>query len=363
MANILFLLPSRGNAPVGGFKVVYEYANRFHREGYTVKIIYPSLLETERLNTWKRIRRLIKYIKVRLDRDFSCSSWFKLDPGIQEIWVYKLNAKMIGCTDIVFATAVQTALFLMTVSKINITSRFYLIQNYENWIGSEELLLKTWNSNLRKIVIAPWLQRIADDQGQKTVLIENGFDFNYFRLEKIIENRSAFNIAMLFHESELKGCQYAIEALTLLKQRYPKIKCLMFGIFKRPKYLPEWFEYHQRPIQTEHNSIYNEASIFIAPALVEGFALTPAEAMMCGCAVVATNIGGYEVICKDNETALLCTPKNAEGLAINIERLIRDDGLRHRIAKSGNSFIQQFTWERAFSKLLSEVIKDGKNKS
>ena len=37
---ITFILPRTGETPIGGFKVVYEYANRLVEDGYTVNIVY-----------------------------------------------------------------------------------------------------------------------------------------------------------------------------------------------------------------------------------------------------------------------------------------------------------------------------------
>ncbi|HIW37019.1 MAG TPA: hypothetical protein IAA30_08575, partial [Candidatus Treponema faecavium] len=40
---IAFFLPKRDLEPCGGYKVVYEYANRFAADGYQVSIIYPHI--------------------------------------------------------------------------------------------------------------------------------------------------------------------------------------------------------------------------------------------------------------------------------------------------------------------------------
>ena len=37
---ITFILPRTGEEPIGGFKVVYEYANRLAKDGYHINIVY-----------------------------------------------------------------------------------------------------------------------------------------------------------------------------------------------------------------------------------------------------------------------------------------------------------------------------------
>ena len=75
--------------------------------------------------------------------------------------------------------------------------------------------------------------------------------------------------------------------------------------------------------------------------------------MLCGCAIVCTNIGGYTVVAKDNYTALLAEVGNYHQLANNITKLIENDNLRYEIAKNGHNLIKNYTWENAFNKLLN----------
>lgn len=183
--------------------------------------------------------------------------------------------------------------------------------------------------------------------GEDAKLIPNGFDFDYFKLTTPIEDRNPMEIAMLNHNSERKRCQDSIAALKIVKEKIPQLHVNMFGIPERPVDLPDWFDYYKKPNQQDHNKIYNTASIFIAASKAEGMALPPAEAMQCGAALCCTDIPGFALYAKDNETALLSKVFDVNGLAENILKLINDNELRVKIAKSGNKFIQQFTWEKA----------------
>ena len=37
---VTFIMPRTGEIPIGGFKVVYEYANRLVKDGISVNIVY-----------------------------------------------------------------------------------------------------------------------------------------------------------------------------------------------------------------------------------------------------------------------------------------------------------------------------------
>ena len=200
---------------------------------------------------------------------------------------------------------------------------------------------------LKKIVIAQWLRDIAHGLNESSVLIPNGLDFQRFQMGTLPQDRNSNQIMMLFHNHNWKGSTDGLEALSIVKQQVPELRATLFGTSKAPANLPDWIEYHRKPPQMKLRELYNQAAIFLAPSWSEGWPLPPAEAMMCGAALVATDIGGHREYAIHEETALLSPPKDANGLAENILRLVRDKDFRIHLAKQGNVHIQQFTWYRA----------------
>jgi glycosyltransferase involved in cell wall biosynthesis len=69
--------------------------------------------------------------------------------------------------------------------------------------------------------------------------------------------------------------------------------------------------------------------------------------MICGAAVVATDIGGHREFCTEDVTAILVPSKAPELMANAVLRLINDNNLRLSIAHAGESAIQKFTWDAA----------------
>lgn len=346
---ITFLLPGGSRNPVGGYKIVYEYANRLIKDNYEVNIIYPATLLWREQNIYQKLKGVVKYFYFRVNKSrYLPYNWFSLDKKIKIFWTPTLEEKYIPKSDCVIATACQTSEYLNEYKNINI-KKFYLIQGYETWSYSEEKLLKTWKYPLNKIVISKWLKEIAISLNEKVELIYNGLDFEKFYIENEIEKRKNKNIIFLYHENEIKGTKYAIEALKELKIRDNEIRVRSFGAYKNPKNLPNWIEYYYSPTQSKLRELYNESSIFLGTSLGEGWGLTVAEAMQCGCAVVCTNVVGYNEMAFNGETALLCESKNSKDMVEKIEKLIKNDDLRIKIAKNGNKFIQLFTWEKAYN--------------
>lgn len=354
---VTILFPAGGQNPIGGFKVAYEYANRLCLDGYVVNLIYPATLFFKEEKLYLKFRRLAAFIYRYIFRNFSGKAWFRFENGITEHWVFSLNQMFIPKSDILIATAWETAEYLASYKNLNNTKKLYLIQHYENWAKNENRLIKTWHAPLEKIVIAPWLQEIAINLNEKSTLIENGFDFNYFQLTNPIAGRDPYSLCMLYHSTKWKGFDVGFEAVEIVKSKYPQVKLNLFGVEPRPRILPSWVNYIQKPDKNMHNQLYNKSAIFIGPSHMEGFCLTPPEAMQCGCAVVCTNIGGYTVVCHHNETALVSPVNNCEMLAHNIIKLIENQDIRIKLATNGNEYIKNFTWENSYSK-FKKIIED-----
>jgi glycosyltransferase involved in cell wall biosynthesis len=207
--------------------------------------------------------------------------------------------------------------------------------------------MATWKSPLQKIVISEWLRSIADSLGEKAVCIPNGLDFEAFGIDIPPEDRQPDSILMLHHTLAWKGTGDGILALERVRKRYPEALIQLFGTEPAPAELPAGFRYHRNPPQLQLRALYNEAAIFLGPSLSEGWGLPPAEAMMSGCALVATDIGGHREYAIPEETALLSAPGDPDGLAGNAIRLIGDSRYRVRLARAGRSHIERFTWTRA----------------
>lgn len=344
--NITFLMPSVQLMPSGGYKIVYEYSNRLVSDGYSVNIIMPAWIDFRSCNLKYKLKGLYNYLRYHLMEKPNVN-WFDLDKKIHLLVVPNLNEKYIPQSDIIICTGASTAIPLSQYLKIDKNNKYYFIQGYETWAVGYEKLVESYKLDLNKIVIADWLKEKVEEVGETAQIAYNGFDFNYFNLSTHIEMRNKYNIVMPYNKVKLKGCDIGFEALEIVHAKYPQIRVKLYGVHK-PKHIPEYCEFYYKPPKEIHNAIYNDSSIFLGPSFSEGFCLTVAEAMQCGCAPVCTNIGGYMVTCKDGKTALLGQVGDPESLANKMIELIENDELRYRIAKNANIFIKQFTWESAY---------------
>lgn len=355
--RITFIMPSSGLFLSGGFKIVYEYANRLVKDGLSVNIVYPLAVTWEPFDIIYRIKRVLHYARALLTRSYK-PSWFNIDSRIKQFWIPFLSSRFMPKSDCIFATGWETAIFLNGY-QCKPCKKYYFIQSFEDWCGPREKVEETWKYPMKKIVIAPWLKEIADGMGEESILIENGFDFEAFPLINPIESRNKYSVIMLYHEAEFKGSKIGLKALEIVKNKYPKLQGIFFGTPEPPKDLPEWIEYHRAP--EELFGLYNRAAIYMGTSAREGFSLTIAEAMQCGCAVVCTDIGGYKIVAENNTTALVSPVGDADSLGENVMKLIEDDALRIKIASNGSDRIKTYTWNRAYKKLKDLINNDLNN--
>jgi sugar transferase (PEP-CTERM/EpsH1 system associated) len=74
--------------------------------------------------------------------------------------------------------------------------------------------------------------------------------------------------------------------------------------------------------------------IFALPSQAEGISNTLLEAMACGCAPVATDVGGNPELVENGANGLLVPPQDSAALAAALARLIGDVALRQRLAEA-----------------------------
>jgi glycosyltransferase involved in cell wall biosynthesis len=95
---------------------------------------------------------------------------------------------------------------------------------------------------------------------------------------------------------------------------------------------------------------YQSLAIFMLPSVYESFGLVIAEAMACGAAAVATNVGfAYEL--EDAEEAIILKHSQSPHLKHALESLAADDSLRRRVAKNGYERVQDLRWDDAVKRL------------
>lgn len=348
-------MPCVACLPMGGFKVVFEYANRLVSDGHIVTIILPTSLITGRITPKAVVMKWLRFILYCCIKDAKPESWFALNPAVRCLLVPSLSQTYVPKSDVYFATAMQTSIYLNGYKTR--AKKFYLIQGYEFWCMGEPKLHQTYLYPLEKIVISDYLKMEVEKVGASAIRIPNGFDFSKFQTDICPEERNKFSIATMYHTEPLKGFYNVLEAIDIVRMKYPQIELLVFGS-EHNEFSESYIQYISNPDCKTLCSLYNRASIYVAASHSEGWGLTIGEAMICSAAVVCSNTGGYLEMAKDRQTAFISEINNPKQMADNILKLIEDDNLRCDIAKHGKKFMTQFSWDKSYQKLIN-ILNDG----
>jgi glycosyltransferase involved in cell wall biosynthesis len=89
---------------------------------------------------------------------------------------------------------------------------------------------------------------------------------------------------------------------------------------------------------------YRTATVFTLPSLFEPFGIVLLEAMAAGLPIVASRVGGVPALIQDGKTGVLVPPGDVDALSGALEGLLRDRGLRSRLAKGALEQVQAYDW-------------------
>lgn len=325
---ITFVLPGYSRVPVGGYKMVFEYADYLTSLGCEVTICFLCDKTLSSRHLPEPLRRLGSQVLTAW-----YPRWYQLSPRVHKRCIFSIDDSTIPAGDDVVATAVRTAEPVAQLSPGS-GSKHYLIQGFELWATPELEVRATYRLGMSNIVVSDWLKRLVwDECGVEPTLIKNPIDASVFHSEPGIE-RHSHEVACLYNEGAHKGFADLYQALLLVKIEVPDLVVNCFGGPERPSWLPDWFRYTRSANEEQLRGIYSRSAVFACATVNEGFGLTLPESMFCGCALASTTFQGVWEYA-DEECAMLSPVHDPEALAANVIALLEDPKGRETIARAG----------------------------
>ena len=93
------------------------------------------------------------------------------------------------------------------------------------------------------------------------------------------------------------------------------------------------------------------SDIFVLPSRQEGLPVTLMEATSVGMAIVATSVGEVPHVLTNGKDGIVIEPGDSEALAIEVERLVMDPGLRAELSHASRALSTRFDVGRATRQL------------
>ena len=171
--------------------------------------------------------------------------------------------------------------------------------------------------------------------------------------------------------SEKKGLGYLIKSASILLEHRKDINFLLVGkgaLKEELKILCVNLKVEKNVIFAGERSdipeILSLIDIFVLPSIREGLPLAVLEAMDCGKAIIATNVGGIPEVIKDGVSGILVSPKDPEALHSAMNELLDDRGKMEKMGYEGKKICgKNFSSkamvdrvEELYDKLVNEKI-------
>jgi len=176
------------------------------------------------------------------------------------------------------------------------------------------------------------------------------------------------NIRILFARRfvAMRGTRIFADALEPLLKMHPNIYCTFAGEGPDESWLRSRFCNNSRvsfmkylPDQTL--DVHLKHDIAVIPSIAsEGTSLSVAEAMACGCTVLATAVGGITNMIISNYNGILSMPDH-KSLQVNLDLLIRNQDLRKRLSinayKTAEQAFSLEHWKSSWKKVIHEIAE------
>ena len=111
-------------------------------------------------------------------------------------------------------------------------------------------------------------------------------------------------------------------------------------------------EFLGRVTDDDKAQLFRTADVYVSPATGgESFGIVLLEAMAAGTPIVCSDIHGYKGVVRRGREGLLVPPRDPRELAMAIDRLLRDPGLREQMGAAGQARAEEFSWPRVTAKV------------
>jgi glycosyltransferase involved in cell wall biosynthesis len=194
---------------------------------------------------------------------------------------------------------------------------------------------------------------------EKINVIYNGVDTKIFsppRKEEVETKYSRHTVLYVGRMVSKKGIHTLVRAMPEVLQVFPDTQFLFVGggniaLYKeaiRKMGIPEKnFSFVGHVGYFERPKIVREATVFVNPSFFENCSLSVLEAMSCGGAVVACNVGGNPEIIESEKNGLLVPAFDHKSMGKSIISLLENENFNKEIGKEARR-----TVERSFSSAI-----------
>jgi glycosyltransferase involved in cell wall biosynthesis len=219
----------------------------------------------------------------------------------------------------------------------------------------------------RIIAVSDPIKAIIHDYADRNTSIQvipNGINIADFDISNFSDTLKHPSILFIGRLVKVKGCEVLIKAIPILKEYYPDIHLYIAGEGDQKDALysvvselnvMENVTFLGQIVGDEKINTLKSADLCVFPSKYDAFPFSILEAMACGKAVIASNVGGFPYIVVNGENGLLFESTNIEDLAQKVVYLLRDEHLRLNMGEQGKlRAINLFDWKLISAEVFSK---------
>jgi len=174
-------------------------------------------------------------------------------------------------------------------------------------------------------------------------------------------DETCFDVVFVGGACLRKGIPYLLEAFSRLK--HPRKRLTLVGTVQAE--VEPFIEKYRRteavtvagPIpQAELKDVMSRSHVIVLPSVEDGFGLVMAQAMACGCPVIATTNTGAIDLYQDGQEGFIVPIRNPEAIADRMQQMADDPDLRSRMSSASLSRVQAFGGWDAYGHSMAQLF-------
>jgi len=189
-----------------------------------------------------------------------------------------------------------------------------------------------------------------------------GMHFELFDKSREMQNiseatRDRKQVLFLGRLAANKGIDYLVRAIPLVLKEVPDAKFMICGEGEEKPHVEEFIDsigvrdhikFMGKVNLDQMVELYSNSAMFVFPSInrLEAFGIVQLESMSCYTPVVASNIPGVNNVMDVNESGLLVEPRDVEGLAKAIVKILKDPELAKSMGQRGRQLVEtKYNWK------------------
>ena len=204
-----------------------------------------------------------------------------------------------------------------------------------------------------------------DCSNDAVTVINNGLDTDEFSPIESVTPDPFRLITTASADVPLKGLDYSLRALKLLKKEFPKIHLIVIGKIKegghterliRKLNISDSVFFKSNLSKNDIKELYASSSIAIVSSLYEGFGYPVIEAMSCEIPLIATNVSSIPEL--TSSYATLINSKDENAIEKNVKNILLNyKSYKERAIRGRNHIKQTFNWDKITSEYEKAIHK------